>query len=128
MAVQFTATKIRAEENGEHLRVGVATLEHEAYVMFQRSHPQGYVGDWGVYFEYEDSSHSGYDCVERCELTRGLLRVKLKELGTRGAGCEGLDDFDEFAIKLRVGGGDWGRLAAGLREVFIGFDSRLSIG
>lgn len=100
MTVEF-GTLICGVTNGDH------------YLMFQRA-VEGSSEDGGIHLEYDDQSHSGYNCISRCCCSSDLLSVDLsRPLGNRR-------DITGIDVTLHLREDQLVAVRTGLEQIFRG--------
>ena len=74
----------------------LAFYNDEHYIFFQRYQEHGHKEDDGVYVEYNDALHSGYDLVKKIVISNDKLEVLLN------TSLYKLHDVDGFVIDLKA--------------------------
>lgn len=114
MIKTFTATSISVEDDG--LMTLAVFNEQDDYLFFQCPIEQK---DWdtGVYVEFNDQHHGGYDVVSSIDLNLSQLSVALK------SPLLGLPDVDGFEIALDC---EADAVRAFAHQLVAGFKDRLA--
>jgi hypothetical protein len=77
-----------------------------------RSPQEGAEQDEGVYIEYNDEIHGGYQKIRRCTLARRLFSVDLTQPFRK------LPDVDGFDVELDIKDADYAQVCMGLQRIF----------
>ena len=74
--VSFSASEVSEQLEGDSRLL--AFYNDDTYLFFQRHSEVGHKDDDGVYVEYDNEQHCGFDVVESVSLSQQELTLKLK--------------------------------------------------
>jgi FKBP-type peptidyl-prolyl cis-trans isomerase 2 len=90
----------------------------DGYLIFQRSGNKD-PDDWGIYFELNDQSNSGYGIIQECRIDRQKLEIDLNK-PLAGVIC--------FNVKLLVDDEAYENFMKGMKIIFREHKDKLKIG
>lgn len=108
--LQFTATEVSLQlEQGYHV---LAFYNDDEYLFLQRLEEIGHKEDDGVYVEYKDPLHAGFDVVDQVKLSPKQFTLRLKSPLYK------LPGVNEFIVDITITEQDCQRYGGLLQTLF----------
>lgn len=109
-AVTFTANEVSYQQEGDYHILAFYNDDH--YLFLQRHIEIGHKEDDGVYLEYNNELHCGFDVIDKAVFTETLFTIELK------SHLHQLPGVEQFLIELSLSNEEVGRYRESLKNIF----------